>query len=112
MRSPTLNVGKSRKDLIITCMAQGYDVKTVRIESSTSGWGVAGAVTLDLGITDYMTGALNKYPESISVVLIPIGSMPGAPPAAAVTPARPIVVDPVVYADPQNVRQVPVQVTE
>lgn len=83
LRSPVLNVGKSRKDLIITCFAEGYEPQTVRIESSTSGWGIAGAVTLDLGITDYMTGALNKYPEAISVVMMPAKGAP--PPIAAAT---------------------------
>jgi hypothetical protein len=82
-RSPVLTVGKSRKDLIITRLAEGYEPQTARIESGTSGWGVAGAVTLDLGITDYMTGALNKYPEAISVVMMPIGASPGGEPSVA-----------------------------
>ncbi|HYC04096.1 MAG TPA: hypothetical protein VED40_12415 [Azospirillaceae bacterium] len=84
---PTINVGKSRHDLAITCNAPGYEVQTARIESSASGWGVAGAVTLDFGLTDYMTGALNKYPEAISIAMVKKGETAPAAAAAAVTPA-------------------------
>lgn len=64
-----LPVTKSRHDLWLRCAAEGYETSDIKVESSASGWGVAGGIALDLGITDYMTGALNKYPESVTVGL-------------------------------------------
>lgn len=65
-----LPVSKSRHDLWLRCTADGYEPSEIKVESSASGWGVAGGVAFDLGITDYMTGALNKYPESVTVALV------------------------------------------
>ena len=60
-------VSKSKNDLIFECTAPGYQSQTVTVESSASGWGVAGCFLIDLCITDYSTGALNKYPETVSI---------------------------------------------
>lgn len=65
-------VKKSRYDLVLRCRAPGYRDKEVRLVSEASGWGVAGALTLDFGLIDYATGALNKYDASIQVVLEPL----------------------------------------
>lgn len=65
-----LPVSKSRYDLWLRCTADGYETSDIKVESSASGWGVAGGIAFDLGITDYMTGALNKYPESVTVALV------------------------------------------
>lgn len=65
-----LPVSKSRHDLWLRCTAPGYETSDVKVESSASGWGVAGGIAFDLGITDYMTGALNKYPEAVTVALV------------------------------------------
>jgi hypothetical protein len=62
-------VPKSRNDLFITCTAPGYDNKFVHIVSEASAWGVVGALTLDFGVVDYATGALNKYPGSLTIVM-------------------------------------------
>jgi len=66
----TMNVQKSRHDIILRCSAPGYQTSDSKVESSASGWGVFGALTLDLGVTDYATGALNKYPNSVTVALV------------------------------------------
>lgn len=66
----TMNVQKSRHDIILRCSAPGYQTSDSKVESSASGWGVVGAVTLDLGVVDYATGALNKYPNSVTVALV------------------------------------------
>ena len=66
-----INISKSKNDLIIECKASGYYDETVTIESSASGWGVVGCIFIDLCITDYSTGALNKYPETINIALAP-----------------------------------------
>jgi hypothetical protein len=67
--SRTLSVSKSRYDIILRCSAQGHETAEVKIESGASGWGVAGAFTIDFGLTDWATGALNKYPDSVNVAL-------------------------------------------
>lgn len=62
-------VPKSRRDLIITCSAPGYQTKEVRAVSELSGWGIASILVWDLGLTDYATGALNKYDGALTIVL-------------------------------------------
>lgn len=76
--NPSVNISKSREDLIFICNAPGYKEQFVKIESSASGWGVAGCFLIDLCITDYSTGALNKYPETLSISLTPADE--GSPP--------------------------------
>ena len=72
----SLNVSKSKNDLLFTCNAPGYKEQFVKIESSASGWGVASCFLVDLCITDYSTGALNKYPESLTISLTPMDAKP------------------------------------
>ena len=60
-------IPKSRTNLAVTCQAKGYKKQNLSIESSASGWGVVGCFLIDLCITDYSTGALNKYPKSIRI---------------------------------------------
>ena len=69
----SLNVSKSKDDLLFTCNAPGYKEQFVKIESSASGWGVVGCIFIDLCITDYSTGALNKYPENADDFSIALG---------------------------------------
>ncbi len=64
-----MTVPKSRRDLYITCVASGYKTKFVQVVSEASAWGVVGALTLDFGIVDYSTGALNKYPPTLQIVM-------------------------------------------
>lgn len=66
-----VTVSKSRLPIELICSAAGFDTGTVAVDSSASPWGVAGALTIDFGITDYATGALNKYPETVLVTLKP-----------------------------------------
>lgn len=68
-RTHILTVSKSRNDMVVTCSAPGYRTKSVTFESGASAWGVVGAMTLDLGLIDYSTGALNKYDATITIVL-------------------------------------------
>src|SRR5262249_23495611 len=65
----SITVPKSRNDLFITCVSPGYKNKFVHIVSEASAWGVVGALTLDFGVVDYSTGALNKYPGSLTIVM-------------------------------------------
>ncbi len=64
-----INVTKSKNDLWFECEATGYKKQIVKIESSASGWGIASCFLVDLCITDYSTGALNKYPENLTIHL-------------------------------------------
>lgn len=73
----SLNVSKSKDDLLFTCNAPGYKEQFVKIESSASGWGVVGCIFIDLCITGYSTGALNKYPETLTISLLPLDAKPG-----------------------------------
>jgi hypothetical protein len=70
-KEPFIKVSKSKNDLEIECRAPDHIVENITIESSASGWGVVGCILIDLCITDYSTGALNKYPEEISIALVP-----------------------------------------
>ena len=72
----SLNISKSKNDLLFTCSAPGYKEQFVKIESSASGWGIASCFLVDLCITDYSTGALNKYPESLTISLTPLDAKP------------------------------------
>ncbi len=64
-------VSKSRNPIRITCSAPGFEDATMSVDSSVSAMGIAGALTVDFGITDYATGALNKYPETVAITLKP-----------------------------------------
>ena len=64
-------IPKSRHEIYVICSAPGYVEQTTMVDSSASGWGVAGCFLIDLCITDYSTGALNKYPEHVDVTLVP-----------------------------------------
>jgi uncharacterized protein YceK len=66
-----LAVSKSRHDIELRCSAPGHQAADTKIVSSASGWGIAGAVTLDLGLIDWASGALNKYPERVTIALVP-----------------------------------------
>ena len=66
-----INISKSKNDLVIECEAPDYHDEAINLESSASGWGVVGCFLIDLCITDYSTGALNKYPETITITLAP-----------------------------------------
>jgi uncharacterized protein YceK len=67
-----MTVSKGTRDITVACTAPGYKDKSVVMQSSASGWAIAGALILDLGIVDYSTGALNKYDSTVSIVLEPL----------------------------------------
>lgn len=79
-----LDVPKSHTDLTVDCQAPGHERQVVKLESSPSGWGIAGCL-IDLCITDYSTGALNSYDEDVSIALrtataaAPAATQPQAP---------------------------------
>lgn len=75
-----LKVTKSKDDLQIKCSAPGFDTKTVAVESSVSAAGMASVLAIDFGATDYMTGALNKYPDAVIVNLSPTAKQPSMKP--------------------------------
>lgn len=63
-------VDKSRHAIRLTCSAPGFETTSLTVESHVSTMGAVG-VGIDLGLTDYATGALNKYPDSVTVILKP-----------------------------------------
>jgi hypothetical protein len=67
-QNSSLTVSKDKDDIIVSCKAEGYKPKSVKIVSSASAAGVTG-VLLDFGITDMITGAMYKYPDSHNIAL-------------------------------------------
>ena len=67
-QNPTLNVSKDKDDIVVSCKADGYKPKVIKISSSATTAGVTG-VMLDFGITDMVTGAMYKYPDSHNIAL-------------------------------------------
>ena len=63
-----MTVSKDKDDIVVSCKAEGYKPKAVKIVSSASAAGVTG-VLLDFGITDMITGAMYKYPDSHNIAL-------------------------------------------
>lgn len=84
----TVTVSKDKDDIVVQCKAEGYKQYTARIVSSASGAGVSGAIFLDLGITDLITGAMWKYPEQHNVALEKENAAPTANPAPSNTVAQ------------------------
>lgn len=70
-QTPVVYITKSVRALRVTCSAPGYDTKSVKVISATSPWGGAGFWLWDLAVTDWISGALNKYPDGVSVALNP-----------------------------------------
>ena len=64
-----ITVPKSKNDIAVNCQSEGYQTQRISLESSASGWGIVGCIFIDLCITDYSTGALNKYQESVMITL-------------------------------------------
>jgi hypothetical protein len=67
-KSNLLQVSKGAGDLVVNCVAVGYENNTTRIVSTTQTAGVIG-VAIDWGITDMLTGAMWKYPDHVSIVM-------------------------------------------
>ena len=65
----SISIPKSKDDITFECSATGHQNSNIKMVSSASGWGVVGCVLIDLCITDYATGALNKYPTSMTINL-------------------------------------------
>jgi len=63
-----IQVSKDNSDILVKCSSEGYQDSTTRIVSTTQTAGVIG-VSIDLGITDMLTGAMWKYPSHTNIVL-------------------------------------------
>lgn len=108
--NPQFTTSKGAKDIIVTCKAPGYETKVSRLVSSTQGSGMMSVLFLDLGITDMVTGAMWKYPNSNSIALEPIAGSPMAVPAMPVAQgsiAQPIAAP--APAMPSGIVQLPAQ---
>lgn len=76
----TITISKGARDVLVTCNAPGYMQKVSRLVSTTQTEGMMSFLFLDLGITDMVTGAMWKYPQSTSIILERDPSMAAAPP--------------------------------
>jgi len=73
-----VNVHKDREDIVLTCAKRGYETTSVILES---GYGIGAFGNIILGgaagwMIDYTDGAVNKYPTSAAVQLVPLKSDP------------------------------------
>ena len=84
-----LSVRKTKDDILLACNKTGYQASSQYLHSGmaagTFGNIIAGGV-IGWGV-DSATGADNKYPESVTVQLVPVSgaAAAGAPPPPAVT---------------------------
>lgn len=83
-----LSVRKTKDDILLACSKTGFQNSSQYLHSGmapgTFGNIIAGGV-IGWGV-DSATGADNKYPESVTVQLVPAsGSAPTAPPPSTVT---------------------------
>jgi hypothetical protein len=85
----TITISKGARDVLVTCNAPGYLQKVSRLVSTTQTEGMMSFLFLDLGITDMVTGAMWKYPQSTSIILErdPSSAVAVTAPAAAVSGA-------------------------
>lgn len=65
-----VTISKSRHGIAVECTAPGM-VAHVLVDSHVTTMGAVG-VTIDGGLTDYATGALNAYPSAVFVRLSPV----------------------------------------
>jgi hypothetical protein len=83
-----LSVRKTKDDILLACNKEGYQASSQYLHSGmaagTFGNIIAGGV-IGWGV-DSATGADNKYPESVTVQLVPVSGGPAAttPPPAVV----------------------------
>jgi hypothetical protein len=82
-------VRKTKDDILLACNKEGYQPSSQYLHSGmaagTFGNIIAGGV-IGWGV-DSATGADNKYPESVTVQLVPVsgGGAPVAPPSPVVS---------------------------
>ncbi len=70
--NPVMRLTKSRNAIDVRCAAPDHREQTLLIDSSATVGGVSSIVFFDLGLTDWASGAMNKYPERITVTLTPL----------------------------------------
>lgn len=70
-KANTIYVGKDKDDILVKCEAEGYEASTTKVVSGATGAGVTG-VLIDFGITDMVTGAMYRYPENVTISLVPV----------------------------------------
>lgn len=88
-----VTVEKSSADIQIRCEKEGFQPAVAVIPSNFEGWTVGNLVfggVIGLGV-DAATGAINKYPNSFSVPMIPVAPSPQPVTATpSELPAKPV----------------------
>ncbi len=75
-------VARSKDDIRVECNAPGYETAIAVIPSSFEAWTAGNLVfggVIGLGV-DAATGAINEYPNSFQVPMVPAGQVPSHPP--------------------------------
>ena len=88
-----VTVEKSSEDIQVRCEKDGFQPAVAVIPSNFEGWTIGNLVfggIIGLGV-DAATGAINKYPNSFQVPMVPLTATQVPAPAAstAVTAAKP-----------------------
>jgi hypothetical protein len=87
-----VTVERSKHDMQVRCTKDGYQEATAVIPSNFEGWTVGNLIfggIIGVGV-DAATGAMNDYPNTFQVPMVPLTQVqaaPLAPPPAVTTPA-------------------------
>lgn len=65
-------VSKGQGALSVNCHKQGYKQTQIGIGESFNGWTVANIIFWPGAIVDAATGAIQKYPSHITVLMLPV----------------------------------------
>lgn len=88
MSPGAVTVEKSSEDIQVRCEKEGFQPAVAVIPSNFEGWTIGNLVfggIIGLGV-DAATGAINKYPNSFQVPMVPLSTAQVPPtPAAPVT---------------------------
>lgn len=85
----TVTVERSKNDIQVRCIKEGYQDAVAVIPSNFEGWTVGNLVfggIIGVGV-DAATGALNDYPNAFQVPMMRLDQAEAAPPVARATPA-------------------------
>ncbi|WP_342640785.1 translation initiation factor 2 [Rhodoligotrophos ferricapiens] len=81
-------VARSKDDIRVECHAPGYETAVAVIPSSFEAWTAGNLVfggVIGLGV-DAATGAINEYPNSFQIPMVPKGQAPALSPGRSGPP--------------------------
>lgn len=85
-----IKIEKSRHDLQVTCVKDGWQTATATLPSNFQGWTVGNLILggfIGLGV-DAASGAMNEYPNAFQVPMTPVGGSASSGGAAGTTASQ------------------------